>query len=156
MQEIILDRYLMCFVFEGILDTQYLQENSSVWLTASQLIINQRSVSYSLRSEGLRHLHIWKEKMHNRLDWGREDHPGTKSRKRTCAKRWWRKIEWLQKEREERREKNSKQFRYKSLIQRKMGKKVEGKSKWQKRWNESKDKGTEMCEKTMGGLFKQH
>lgn len=25
--------------------------------------------------------------MHNRLDWGREDYPGTKSRKRMCAKR---------------------------------------------------------------------
>lgn len=30
MQEIILDRYLMCFVSEGSLDTQYLEESSSL------------------------------------------------------------------------------------------------------------------------------
>lgn len=62
------------------------------------------------------------------MDWGREDHPGTKSTRRTRAKRQQRKIEWLEKEREEGREKNNKQFRYKSLIQRKTGK-IEGKSK---------------------------
>lgn len=62
------------------------------------------------------------------MDWGREDNPGTKSTRRTRAKRQQRKIEWLEKEREEGREKNNKQFRYKSLIQRKTGK-IEGKSK---------------------------
>lgn len=156
MQEIIPARYLMCFVFEGGLDTQYLEKNSFLWSTASQLIINQQFVSYSLWSEGLRHAltHLEGKKV-QQMDWGREDHPGTKSTRRTRAKRQQRKIEWLEKEREEGREKNNKQFRYKSLIQRKTGK-IEGKSKWQKRWNESKDKGTEMCEKTTGGLLKQN
>lgn len=55
MQEIILDRYLTRFVFEGSLDSQYLGENSSPWLTASQFVINQQSVSYGLWSEGLRY-----------------------------------------------------------------------------------------------------
>lgn len=73
-----LDRYLMCFVFEGSLETQYLEENCSLWLAVSQFITNKWSVRYSLWGEGLRHLHyhIWKEKIYNRLDWGREDHPG--------------------------------------------------------------------------------
>lgn len=55
MQEIILDGYLMCFVFEGSLDSQYLGKNSSPRLTASQFFINQWSVSYRLWSEGLRY-----------------------------------------------------------------------------------------------------
>lgn len=99
MQEIIPARYLMCFVFEGGLDTQYLEKNSFLWSTASQLIINQQFVSYSLWSEGLRHAltHLEGKKV-QQMDWGREDHPGTKSTRRTRAKRQQRKIEWLEKE----------------------------------------------------------
>lgn len=59
--------------------------------------------------------------MRKRLDWGREDHPGTKSRKIMHAKRQQGKMECLEKERGEERDKNNKQFRYESLIQIKTG-----------------------------------
>lgn len=47
MQEIMVDRYLTGFVFEGGSDTQYLEEKSSL-INSLQFVINQQSVGYSL------------------------------------------------------------------------------------------------------------
>lgn len=84
MQEIILDRYLTGFVFEeGGSDTQYLEENSS--------LINSLPICHQPTVCGLQfvkwatkaHAHTsGRKKIHNRLDQGREDYPGKKSRKK--------------------------------------------------------------------------
>lgn len=105
MQEIMVDRYLTGFVFEGGSDTQYLEEKSSL-INSLQFVINQQSVGYSLWSERLRHKFTHLKGKEFTTDWiGGEDYPGTKSRKRMCVKRQQGKIELLKNERGEGREK---------------------------------------------------